>query len=145
MVTFMDSGFRVPLVGYRFGMDAIIGVVPYAGDAMGALVGTYIMSCALRYHLPKRLVMRMACNQAIDACAGVVPFLGDVFDVGFKANRRNLLLLQAHLKKPREAKRADGCFLFSVFFVVVVLPFLAVIAIVAAIIVAILAAFGKIG
>ena len=144
-ITFMDSGFRVPLLGYKFGMDAVMGVVPYAGDAAGALVGTYIMSKALRYNLPKRLVCRMALNQAIDACAGVVPFVGDVFDVGFKANRRNLLLLQAHLQKPRQAKRADGCFLFGVFFTVVVLPLLAVVAVIVAIICIILAAFGKIG
>ena len=98
-----------------------------------------------RYHLPKRLVMRMAMNQAIDACAGVVPFLGDMFDASFKANTKNLALLQAHLKKPREAKRADGYFLFSVFFVVVVLPFLAVLGVIAAIVVGILAAVGKIG
>ena len=89
--------------------------------------------------------MRMAMNQAIDACAGVVPFIGDMFDASFKANTKNLALLQTHLKKPREAKRADGYFLFSVFFVVVVLPVLAVLGILAGIIVGILAALGKIG
>jgi hypothetical protein len=56
----------------------------HAGDMAGATVGTYIITRALKYNMPKRLVLRMMANQAIDSCIGVIPFLGDLFDFGFK-------------------------------------------------------------
>lgn len=140
---FMDTGVKVPILGYKFGADAVIGMVPYAGDAWGAIVGIYIVSKAIQYQLPKRLVAHMAVNQAIDACVGVVPFFGDLFDFGYKANTRNLQLLEDHLKQPAKAKRADCCFLFGVFMMVVVVPFLLVACIIAGIVVGILAALGK--
>ncbi|KAI8465535.1 MAG: hypothetical protein J3K34DRAFT_84700 [Monoraphidium minutum] len=139
---FMDTGIKVPIIGYKFGADAIIGMVPYAGDAWGAMVGMYLISTAMKYHLPKRLVAHMAVNQAVDCCVGVVPFLGDLFDFGYKANYRNMMLIEDHLKQPAKAKRADSCFLFGVFFLVVVCPLLLVACIIGGIVVAIMAAFG---
>ncbi|GBF98108.1 hypothetical protein Rsub_10854 [Raphidocelis subcapitata] len=144
MVRVMDNGFTVPVINYKFGMDAVVGLVPYAGDVSGAVMGTYIMSTALKYHLPRRTLMRMMLNQAIDSVGGICPVLGDWFDFTYKANHRNLLLVEEHLKDPGRATMRDCCFLTSLFFFVVVLPLMLVLSLLGAIVVAILAAFGVI-
>eukprot|EP00879_Flechtneria_rotunda_P002818 GHRR01003029.1.p1 GENE.GHRR01003029.1~~GHRR01003029.1.p1 ORF type:complete len:188 (+),score=55.13 GHRR01003029.1:198-761(+) len=78
----MDSAFTVPVVGFKIGLDGIIGLIPYVGDLAGATVGGYLISMALRFKMPKRLVLRMLVNQAVDSCIGIIPFVGDIFDIG---------------------------------------------------------------
>jgi hypothetical protein len=100
-------------------------------------MGTYLVSIALKYHLPKRLVLRMMANQCLDMVVGIIPFFGDIFDVVHKANAKNTALLMRHLESPkasRKAARADGCFLFGLFLLVVVLPIFLVCAIIGGII-----------
>ncbi|KAF6261326.1 hypothetical protein COO60DRAFT_793930 [Scenedesmus sp. NREL 46B-D3] len=139
----MDNAITVPIINKKFGLDAILGLIPYIGDLAGATVGSYIISRALKYNMPKRLVLRMLVNQTIDSCVGVIPFVGDLFDFAFKANARNMRLLQEHLEHPKKGTRADTCFLCSLFFLVVVLPVMLMVGIVAGIILGILAAVGK--
>lgn len=139
----MDNAITIPVIKKKFGLDAMLGLIPYAGDMAGATVGTYIITRALKYNMPKRLVLRMMLNQAIDSAVGVIPFIGDIFDFGFKANARNMKLLQEHLEHPKQAKRADTCFLFLMFFLVVVVPVVLVVGGIAAIVLGILAALNK--
>ncbi|HYE00892.1 MAG TPA: DUF4112 domain-containing protein [Alphaproteobacteria bacterium] len=89
----MDSAFTVPGTEYRFGLDFLIGLVPGIGDAITTGIGAYLVWEARRLGAPKTLLIRMAGNVAIDGVVGSVPLIGDLFDAGFKANRRNLRLL----------------------------------------------------
>jgi len=93
----MDSAFRVPGTGIRFGLDSVAGLVPVAGDAVGLLASGWLVYEAQRLGAPEATLRRMAANVAVDAAVGAVPFLGDVFDVFFKANLRNLAILRDHL------------------------------------------------
>jgi hypothetical protein len=118
--TWLDDGFRVPGTSFRFGLDPILGMVPGIGDAAGAALSASIIATAVRNGVSRFTLLRMATNVAIDATIGVVPILGDLFDAAWKANRRNLDLLERHAVAPPEAERADRLF------VVVVLTSLAV-------------------
>lgn len=110
----LDSTFRIPGTSIRFGYDAIIGLVPGIGDAVGAGLSAWLIYEAWRIGVPRSLLGRMIVNAAIDGAAGSIPVVGDVFDVVFKANRRNAFLLNQHLRqrllereKTRESSRAS--------------------------------------
>ena len=90
----MDDMFRVPVLGWRFGLDALIGLVPGLGDTSTALVSFYILAAAVRYRVPKITMLRMALNVVIDYLLGLVPFVGDFADAWWKSNRKNLELLR---------------------------------------------------
>ena len=103
----MDQGLRVPGTNFRFGLDPIIGLVPGFGDAVGALLGGAILLEAVRNRVAHYTLIRMTGNVALDALIGAVPLLGDLFDFGWKANTRNLQLLERHLATPSHAHSAD--------------------------------------
>ena len=88
----MDSSIRVPGTRYRVGLDALIGLIPGVGDAAGLAVSAYVVLAARRLGVPRRTLARMAANVGVDALVGSITVLGAVFDLGFKANRRNLRL-----------------------------------------------------
>jgi len=89
----LDTQFRVG--GVRFGLEGILGLLPVAGDAAGAVLGLYPLYIARRHKLGNDVQARMALNLAIEFAGGAVPLLGDLFDVAFKANIRNVKLLEA--------------------------------------------------
>jgi hypothetical protein len=92
----MDDGFRVPGTEIRLGLDAVAGLLlPGVGDALGAVSSLSLFWLALRQNVPRVVLVRMALNVGLDALVGAVPVLGDVFDLSWKANRRNLILIQA--------------------------------------------------
>lgn len=95
-VRLMDDALRIPGTDVRFGLDAILGLIPGAGDAVTALASLAVLGVAARDGAPPVLIVRMALNLGLDALLGTVPILGTIFDVGFKANRRNLRLLERH-------------------------------------------------
>lgn len=95
----MDSNFRVPGLGWRFGLDPLLGLVPGAGDAVSVAVSAYLILQARKLGLPKHVLVRMLGNVGLDALVGLVPLLGDVFDFAFKANRRNLRLMERHCRR----------------------------------------------
>lgn len=97
MADWLDSRFRIPGTNVRFGLDAILGLVPGLGDGVVALPSAYLIMSAQRLGASKWLVARMAANVGIDMVLGAVPLVGDLFDIGFKANRRNIALLRRHL------------------------------------------------
>ncbi len=94
----MDSEVRLPLVG-GIGLDPLLGLIPYAGDAVSATVAASIILNSLQYGLPKAVVAQMVANMFVDLLFGAIPIVGDLFDIAFKANTRNLALLRAHLDR----------------------------------------------
>jgi uncharacterized protein DUF4112 len=96
----MDEAVHVPVLGTRVGLDALLGLVPVAGDLISAGIGLYIVAQARELGASRWLQARMVGNLLLDAAVGAVPIAGDLADVYFKAHRRNLLLLQTTLGEP---------------------------------------------
>ena len=92
----LDAALRVPGTRFRFGLNSLIGLAPAAGDAAMTAVSLYIIYEAHQIGLPKAQLARMLGNVAIEAVAGSVPLLGDLFDATFKANLRNIALIDAY-------------------------------------------------
>lgn len=91
----MDNQFALPIVGWRFGMNAIIDLIPGIGDVATSLVALYILISAVRYRVPKITLLRMALNIAIYFLGNLVPWVGDIFAAWWKPNMRNLRLLRS--------------------------------------------------
>jgi hypothetical protein len=106
----LDNSIPLPGTSYRIGLDAIIGLVPGLGDVIGVLLSSYIVREAARLGAPPSVLTRMAFNVGVEGLVGVVPFLGDVFDAAWKANARNLALLDAHFRDPRRTKKSSRLF-----------------------------------
>ena len=117
----LDAGIRIPGTNFRFGLDPIIGLIPGAGDAAGAVLAGWILVEAIRLGASRATVIRIAGNVALDAAVGAVPLLGDIFDFVWKANLRNVALLERHLAAPDRAERADRSFVLLVIFGVLVM------------------------
>ena len=102
----LDDVFRVPGTRIRFGLDGVIGLIPGVGDAATGALAAYLALRARQLGLPAGVAVRMAANVGLDLAAGSIPVAGDLFDVAFKANRRNIELLKRELAKgaPAEAK-----------------------------------------
>ena len=94
----LDSAFRIPGTGIRFGLDAIVGLIPGIGDLSTPAFAVLILLQAVRLRLPIVVQARMVLNAAIDMVLGLVPVLGDLVDIGWKANLRNLALLERHAR-----------------------------------------------
>jgi hypothetical protein len=103
----LDTAFVLPGTNIRFGADALIGLVPGVGDGITTALAAYIVYEAHRLGVPRRVLIRMISNVAIDGLAGAVPLIGDLFDVAFRANRRNVRILREHfgLDVEGQAKR----------------------------------------
>lgn len=97
----MDNAFKLPGLGVRIGLDPLLGLVPGAGDVLTALISLYIVYEGVRFGATRGQVARMLANIAIDLVIGAVPILGDVFDIAFKANTRNLAILGIDPSRPR--------------------------------------------
>ncbi|MFN0051489.1 MAG: DUF4112 domain-containing protein [Planctomycetales bacterium] len=109
LARWMDSVFEIPGTGIRFGLDAIIGLVPGIGDALTSLVSMYILKVAARRGVPRVVLVRMTINLAIDYLAGSLPIVGDAFDVYWKANVKNVELLRRHaVASPSAAGRGSS-------------------------------------
>jgi len=93
--TLTDSRFRIPMIGVRFGIDAVIGLIPLLGDVIGVLISLYLFFEGYRLGAPKGVLLRMLVNIALDFFIGLVPFVGDLADVAYKANNRNTRLLRS--------------------------------------------------
>lgn len=93
----LDSQFRIPGTDIRFGLDSLFGLVPVAGDAVTAAMAAYIIVEAFRIGVSRRIIARMLGNLVIDWVIGSIPIIGDLFDVGFKANERNIRLIERDL------------------------------------------------
>jgi hypothetical protein len=105
LATWLDSAFVVPGTNIRFGLDAIVGLFPGIGDFLMSLVSLYIVHEARQLGAPTHLLIRMVANIAIDGIVGSAPVAGDIFDVMWRANRRNMALLYSHLRSQGEFAR----------------------------------------
>ena len=100
----LDSRFVIPGTNVRFGLDGVIGLIPVAGDLISALISFYLISRASELGLSPWVKTRMVWNVVLDTVVGAVPVLGDMFDVSFKSNRRNIALAKRYLAK-HDARR----------------------------------------
>ncbi len=103
----LDGAVTIPGTRIRVGLDPLIGLVPVVGDWIGAACSAYIVARSVGLGVSGPTVVRMLGILALDLTVGAVPVLGDIFDLGFRANQRNLALLEAHLQRPDHRRRAD--------------------------------------
>lgn len=106
----LDSAFRIPGTRIRFGLDAIIGLVPGVGDLSAPVFAAVILVTAFKLRLPAIVQARMVLNATIDMVMGLVPFVGDLADIAWKANLRNLALLERHAHPGVPPSRSDHVF-----------------------------------
>lgn len=95
----LDSAITIPGTKIAMGLDAVLGLVPVLGDAISGAIGSYIIWEARRFGAPRWLIARMIANTTLDTVIGSVPFVGDLFDVAFKSNRKNVALLHRHAQR----------------------------------------------
>ena len=119
---FLDSAFLVPGTRYRIGLDPILGLIPGLGDLASPLFSIAVLWQARDLGVPKVVQLRMLFNVAIDTIVGVIPIAGDLFDVAWKSNERNLALLDHHALEEHRASAGDWLF------VIVAMTFLAILA-----------------
>ena len=108
----LDSAFRIPGTGIRFGLDAIVGLIPGLGDLSTPAFAALLLVQAVRMRLPVVVQARMVLNAAFDMLIGLVPILGDLADIGWKANLRNLALLERHARPGVPPGRGDYLFVW---------------------------------
>ena len=121
----LDSAITIPGTRIRLGLDAIIGLLPAGGDAIGAALSSIIVMSALRQGVPRPVIWQMVGNVVIDTLIGAVPLLGDLFDVAWKANSRNADLLARYERAPEKTTTRSRA--FAVLVVAVLLLILAAI------------------
>jgi hypothetical protein len=117
--TYLDGFFRVPGTGWRFGFDALIGLIPNVGDTLTSLASFYILIAGVRYGVPKITLLRMAFNIGLDYLVGTIPFIGDAFDFVWKANKQNIDLIRERATGKNVATTGDYIFVFAVILVLI--------------------------
>jgi len=109
---YLDDLVRIPVIGWRFGLDAIIGLIPNVGDTITSFASFYILLAGVRYGVPKITLLRMALNIAIDYLLGSVPIIGDAFDFFWKANDMNINLIRTRATGKTKGTTGDYVFIF---------------------------------
>ncbi|TVQ22361.1 MAG: DUF4112 domain-containing protein [Leptolyngbya sp. DLM2.Bin15] len=110
----LDDSIPLLNTGYRMGLDPILGLLPGVGDSLSLLISIYLVMESLRFKLPKRILVRMVANLILDTAVGSVPVAGNIFDVAWKANRKNLRLLEAHIADPKPPTLSDRLVTFGI-------------------------------
>jgi hypothetical protein len=116
----MDTAIELP-GGIKLGLDSVLGLLPGVGDAISSAIGGYIVMVAAKMGVPKAVVWRMVMNLGVDAVVGVIPFAGDLLDVAWKANSKNVRLLEQALADPKAARRSSSWMLVWLALAVVLL------------------------
>ena len=111
----LDQVFRVPGTKWRFGLEAVLGLIPGIGDGVGAILGAYGLWVAYRVGAPAAVQVRMLLNLALDALGGSVPVVGDLFDMAFKAHVKNRSLIERWAASPTETERTSRLTVVVVF------------------------------
>lgn len=109
----LDNSILIPGTNFRVGIDSLIGLIPGFGDAVGALLSSYILAEAARLGMPKATLIRMGLNVALETIVGMIPIAGDIFDMAWKANQRNVRLLDAYLDNPRKTATTSRLLVFG--------------------------------
>ncbi len=110
---YLDDLFRIPGVGWRFGLDAIIGLIPNVGDTLTSFASFYILLAGVRYGVPKITLLRMAFNIGLDYLVGSIPVVGDAFDFVWKSNKQNMNLIRKRASGHGKGKTSDYVFVFG--------------------------------
>jgi len=110
----LDSAFRVPGTNFSFGLDPILGLIPGLGDLTSPVFAALLLLHSVRMRIPRVIQMRMLINAALDLLIGLVPVVGDFFDFGWKANVRNLALLERYAHPDSKPSRGDWIFVLSI-------------------------------
>jgi len=110
---YLDGLFKIPGVGWKFGLDALIGLIPNVGDTLTMFPSFYILLAGVRYGVPKITLLRMAFNIGLDYVVGMVPFVGDAFDLFWKSNKQNMDLIRARATG-KTGTRGDYIFIFVI-------------------------------
>lgn len=116
---YLDDWIKIPVVGWRFGLDALIGLIPNVGDVATSLASFYILVAGARHGVPKITLLRMAFNIGLDYVVGAIPFLGDAFDFFWKANRQNIDLIRD--RGTGEGTTGDYIFVFAIIAILIAL------------------------
>jgi hypothetical protein len=117
----LDNLFRIPGTRIRFGLDPLLGLLPGVGDVVGGVLSTYILREAVRARVARPVLLRMLANIGMDMLFAAIPLVGDLFDAGWKANTRNMALLQRHLEHPEATAAASRSFILFLAVAVVAL------------------------
>jgi hypothetical protein len=117
----LDNSIPVPGTGRRFGIDALIGFVPVVGDLVSGGIGLYVVWRGSRLGLPRVVVARMLANSIIDLAIGAIPFIGDAFDLWFKANIRNVALIRRYTTEPAASTAGTWAFFGGILAAVVII------------------------
>ena len=125
---YLDDLVRIPVIGWRFGLDAIIGLIPNVGDTITSFASFYILLAGVRYGVPKITLLRMALNIAIDYLLGSVPIIGDAFDFFWKANDMNINLIRTRATGKTKGTTGDYVFIFVLIGLLVLLLIASIIA-----------------
>ena len=106
----MDDAVAIPGTRFRVGLDALLGLVPGVGDVAGGVTTAYTILAAHRLGAPRTVLIRMLWNVLVDTIFGSVPVLGDLFDAAYRANRRNVLLVEQFAAAPLQTERSSSGF-----------------------------------
>ena len=110
---YLDGLFRIPGTGWKFGLDALIGLVPNVGDTLTSLASFYILFAGARYGVPKITLLRMAFNIGLDYLIGSIPFIGDAFDFFWRANKQNMDLIRTRATGKDKGTKSDYIFILA--------------------------------
>lgn len=113
LAKYLDDWVKIPVVGWRFGLDALIGLIPNVGDTVTSLASFYILVAGVRHGVPKITLLRMAFNIGLDYIVGAIPFIGDAFDFFWKANRQNMNLIRERGTGKGKGTTSDYIFVFG--------------------------------
>jgi|SRR5829696_5021186 len=111
---YLDGLFRVPGTGWRFGLDALIGLIPNVGDTLTSFGSFYILLAGVRYGVPKITLLRMAFNIGLDYVVGTIPFIGDAFDFVWKSNKQNMDLIRTRATGKNVGTTSDYIFVIAI-------------------------------
>src|SRR5678816_184596 len=125
---YLDGLFRIPGTDWRFGLDAIIGLIPNVGDTLTSLASFYILLAGVRYGVPKITLLRMAFNIGLDYVVGSIPFIGDAFDFFWKSNQQNMDLIRSRATGKDKGTTSDYIFIFGVIGVLILILIASIIA-----------------
>ena len=117
----LDNAIPIPGTGYRIGIDPILGLLPGGGDTVAGALGAYIVVEAARIGLPRKVIWQMVGNIVLDSVIGTVPVFGDLFDAGWKANVKNIALLERHLNLIPQNAKSDRLFLIGLTLLLVIM------------------------
>ncbi len=107
---YLDDWIKIPIVGWRFGLDALIGLVPNVGDTLTSVASFYILIAGVRYGVPKITLLRMAFNIGLDYVVGSIPVVGDAFDFVWKSNKKNMNLIRERATGKDQGTTGDYLF-----------------------------------